>query len=479
MDSATALLNSPRAFPSRYVRLLFILLKFSNTIYVTRLSIPNASIRHFSSLARRLGRIFAHAYFHHREAFENSEAESSLYARFLALTARFELVPSDFLVIPPRLYSGDTSDSSDSGREVDPPRLMGASLHPSGGYELAGAGNESEREGLYARQTQEPSGYDLGSNRSWSPEKGGGSPAGGVLSSPRKMGRNRTDTMVLSDVAAFNEEFQRVAASHEVEATGAKEEEEEEEDVHEQIQSGPPPAGLPGEEKDGPQPPPVQEEAAEPPLNNEASVPTNDPVPPPVPPPESNDTTEFPHVDALEMVADSKELCKPHVSPSTSVPSEGPPEVSKESAPETPSEPPVVEESSDASNSRNADDIELLLERKRVLDEALAQAQAEKKVEGEDESKSDEFVVIGEQGSSDPASPSSSEELVEAPEAETEVVAKSSLDSETRAEAPVPAAIESSEAQPVSSSTEEETEKEVDPNTTMEEDLHDVEKALQ
>ena len=65
-----------------------------------RLQIPVASHRHFSSLARRLGRIFAHAYFHHREAFEQAEAESSLYARFLALTERFELVPAEFLVIP-------------------------------------------------------------------------------------------------------------------------------------------------------------------------------------------------------------------------------------------------------------------------------------------------------------------------------------------------------------------------------------------
>ncbi|EJD52411.1 Mob1/phocein [Auricularia subglabra TFB-10046 SS5] len=81
LDSATALLNSPRAFPSR-------------------ISIPPASHRHFSSLARRLSRIFAHAYFHHREAFEQSEAETSLYARFLALSQKFDLVPPEFLVIP-------------------------------------------------------------------------------------------------------------------------------------------------------------------------------------------------------------------------------------------------------------------------------------------------------------------------------------------------------------------------------------------
>ena len=54
-------------------------------------------IDHFSSLARRLGCIFAHAYFHHREAFGQAEAESSLYFlyfHFLTLTERFELVPA-------------------------------------------------------------------------------------------------------------------------------------------------------------------------------------------------------------------------------------------------------------------------------------------------------------------------------------------------------------------------------------------------
>ncbi|KAK6971878.1 Mob1/phocein, partial [Favolaschia claudopus] len=115
LDSATALLNSPRAFPSR-------------------LQIPPASHRHFTSLARRLGRIFAHAYFHHREEFEQAEAESSLYARFLALTEKFDLVPADFLVIPPRAVASSSEERSGSmvpavGLDVPPPTLLGASLH--------------------------------------------------------------------------------------------------------------------------------------------------------------------------------------------------------------------------------------------------------------------------------------------------------------------------------------------------------------
>ncbi|KAF8338649.1 hypothetical protein F5887DRAFT_1235905 [Amanita rubescens] len=126
LDSATALLNSPRAFPSR-------------------LQIPPASHRHFSSLARRLGRIFAHAYFHHRDIFAQAEAESSLYARFLALTTRYDLVPPDFMVIPPtKVITDSEGDENDIPRhpidkppvivpdpsEVQPPRLLAASLDP-------------------------------------------------------------------------------------------------------------------------------------------------------------------------------------------------------------------------------------------------------------------------------------------------------------------------------------------------------------
>ncbi|KZV82977.1 Mob1/phocein [Exidia glandulosa HHB12029] len=103
LDSATALLTSSKAFNSR-------------------INIPPASLRHFSSLARRLSRIFAHAYFHHREAFEQAEAETSLYARFLALSQKFDLVPAEFLLIPtppptvPALETGAT----DSGKGTSP-----------------------------------------------------------------------------------------------------------------------------------------------------------------------------------------------------------------------------------------------------------------------------------------------------------------------------------------------------------------------
>ncbi|KAJ6529174.1 Mob1/phocein [Mycena vulgaris] len=155
LDSATALLNSPRAFPSR-------------------LQIPPTSHRHFTSLARRLGRIFAHAYFHHREEFEQAEAESSLYARFLALTEKFDLVPADFLVIPPRAVAapGERRGSMVPMEDVPPPTLLGAALHVDTGPPAALA-------------------PDAGREKSASP------PGLDDAASPRRYGRSRTDTMML------------------------------------------------------------------------------------------------------------------------------------------------------------------------------------------------------------------------------------------------------------------------------------------
>ncbi|KAG2363949.1 Mob1/phocein [Suillus spraguei] len=162
LDSATALLNSPRAFPSR-------------------LSIPATSYRHFSSLARRLGRIFAHAYFHHREAFEQAEAESSLYARFLKLTNQFDLVPAEFLVIPP---SAVLPGRKGRDEDVEPPRLLAAAVNPPRELEDQNAPT-AEQSQLPNVREKSPSGLSTDN------------PIGN--NSPRRLGRNRTDTMVFSE----------------------------------------------------------------------------------------------------------------------------------------------------------------------------------------------------------------------------------------------------------------------------------------
>lgn len=51
LDGTAALLNSDKYFPSR-------------------VSISEPSLKYFQSIARRLYRVFSHAYFHHRELFD-------------------------------------------------------------------------------------------------------------------------------------------------------------------------------------------------------------------------------------------------------------------------------------------------------------------------------------------------------------------------------------------------------------------------
>ncbi|KAG2144127.1 Mob1/phocein [Suillus bovinus] len=183
LDSATALLNSPRAFPSR-------------------LSIPPTSYRHFSSLARRLGRIFAHAYFHHREAFEQAEAESSLYARFLKLTSQFDLVPTEFLVIPPgTVLSGRKGRDED----VEPPRLLAAAVNPPREREDQNAPTAEQTQSSNVREKSPPG---LSND----------SPHG--TDSPRRIGRNRTDTMVFTEGYNVAEELAK-GGDHGVTESGA------------------------------------------------------------------------------------------------------------------------------------------------------------------------------------------------------------------------------------------------------------------
>ncbi|WRT64779.1 uncharacterized protein IL334_001713 [Kwoniella shivajii] len=100
LDSTTALLNSSQNFPSR-------------------MQIPQSSVSHFPSLFRRLSRIFSHAYFHHREAFSLAEGETSLYARFVGLCEKYELVGNSLLPIPRDVINEFTNSQTDQDQEIE------------------------------------------------------------------------------------------------------------------------------------------------------------------------------------------------------------------------------------------------------------------------------------------------------------------------------------------------------------------------
>ncbi|KAK0428809.1 hypothetical protein QR680_011018 [Steinernema hermaphroditum] len=81
LDGAASLLNNNRYFPSR-------------------VSIKESSIAKIGSVCRRVYRIFSHAYFHHRQIFDNFEAETNLCRRFTSFVMKYNLMSQEHLIVP-------------------------------------------------------------------------------------------------------------------------------------------------------------------------------------------------------------------------------------------------------------------------------------------------------------------------------------------------------------------------------------------
>lgn len=123
-----------------------------------------------------------------------AEVESSLYRRFLALSEKFELVPPEFLPIPSDAFSNAMGGDEDHGRDVPAPRLLSASLDPSHSSQIL-------------HQEPEPS-LSIPPSQHLNVDIDSRSPPGlAAEGSPRRMGRNRTDTMVPSEASSIMEEL--------------------------------------------------------------------------------------------------------------------------------------------------------------------------------------------------------------------------------------------------------------------------------
>lgn len=81
LDGAASFLNNEKLFPNRS-------------------SILETSAPKLPSIARRVYRIFAHAFFHHQAIFEEFEKHRHLCKRFHAFAVAFDAVPQNLLVIP-------------------------------------------------------------------------------------------------------------------------------------------------------------------------------------------------------------------------------------------------------------------------------------------------------------------------------------------------------------------------------------------
>lgn len=81
LHGAASLLNSNKHFPSR-------------------VSIKENSAQKLSSVARRIYRIFSHAYCHHRTLFNDFEEKTYLCKRFTRYVIKYGLMTNDNLIVP-------------------------------------------------------------------------------------------------------------------------------------------------------------------------------------------------------------------------------------------------------------------------------------------------------------------------------------------------------------------------------------------
>lgn len=130
LDWAANTLTSPKHFPSRLA-------------LGTDQSTQHSQTRQLTNIFRRVYRIFAHAWYSHREVFWNVEGRTGLYIFYKTVCDVYGLVPEDNYTIPPE---AEGIDPSSEPKVVAPPQIMKREPSDSGSHgsdnTLAGAMSE-------------------------------------------------------------------------------------------------------------------------------------------------------------------------------------------------------------------------------------------------------------------------------------------------------------------------------------------------
>ncbi|GFF40904.1 MOB-like protein phocein [Aspergillus udagawae] len=100
LDWATNILTSPKHFPSRL------------TLGSEAGGGPQASLRYLTNIFRRLYRIFAHAWFQHRDVFWQVEGNDGLYIFFKTVCDMYKLIPEDNYTVPAEAEGLDANQST-------------------------------------------------------------------------------------------------------------------------------------------------------------------------------------------------------------------------------------------------------------------------------------------------------------------------------------------------------------------------------
>ncbi|KAJ8613321.1 hypothetical protein MRB53_037008 [Persea americana] len=109
LDWAANTLTSPKHFPSRL------------TMNGSDASSPQHQIRQLTNIFRRVYRIYAHAWFQHREVFWRVEGKTGLYIFFKTVCDAYGLIPEDNYTIPPE---AEGVEPVETPLAAEPPPIM-------------------------------------------------------------------------------------------------------------------------------------------------------------------------------------------------------------------------------------------------------------------------------------------------------------------------------------------------------------------
>lgn len=137
LDWAATTLTSGKLFPSRLA------LGTENVSSAVQL-------RKMTEVFRRVYRIFAHAWFQHRDVFWKVESKTGLYVFFKAVCEEYHLIQDDNYTIPPEAEGIEVTPVAEQGQSAQPSLLRRGDDREEGGVEPAGnttlaTGNTTKR----------------------------------------------------------------------------------------------------------------------------------------------------------------------------------------------------------------------------------------------------------------------------------------------------------------------------------------------
>ncbi|TGJ82992.1 hypothetical protein E0Z10_g5776 [Xylaria hypoxylon] len=135
LDWAANVVTNPKIFPSRFV-------------LVSEGHDKSAVLKNLINVFRRLHRIFAHAWFQHRDVFWSVESRTGLYAFFKTVCDIYDLLPAENYKLPPEAEGLELGASNKEEKRHTVTSIAKPPSHHNDGFE-----HDDDRNSLLARRS--------------------------------------------------------------------------------------------------------------------------------------------------------------------------------------------------------------------------------------------------------------------------------------------------------------------------------------